>query len=145
MSTTKETKVEVGAVEIDTSATTPTTDKPAHVQIKQAFERALEALRAAGLVRSYPYNAADIAAGGGKLVEWEAVQPFVHRFRALDRDGNGRLGDADLEKLGAAAGVGAEARQRIVEARGDELRQLQYLGLANKSSAGAVADHALAA
>jgi len=50
-------------------------DKPARVQIKQAFERALEALRAAGLVRSYPYNAADIAAGGGKLVEWEAL-PF---------------------------------------------------------------------
>lgn len=34
-----------------------------------------------------------------KVVRWDQVKPFIKRFRALDINGDARLGPADLELM----------------------------------------------
>ena len=66
-----------------------------------------------------------------KLLDWDAVRPFLTRFRSLDQDSDGRLGEADLQTLAA---ISEADRKKVVAASEGGTYHLEYLGLVKPSS-----------
>lgn len=63
-----------------------------------------------------------------KIIDWDQVRPFIKRFRRLDIDGNGRLGNKDLE-------LAVKDPTRIGKVDPHVMRQIQHLKAESEDAA----------